>query len=372
MIKIIHSVSVMDRAGQETLLMNILRNTDPNKIHFSFLCSSKKKGEYDEEIFKRGGNIYYFKRCWLDKIKYLNYFGDIYANFRFFSSHPKEFQILHIHNYHAFTTFLQVLGAKWGGIKTIIVHSHNSNSIHPHLHLFFRKLLNMLNIERFACSKLAAQWMFGNKSEKAFIINNGIILEKFSFDKNDRIELRRNLGISDEQFIIGHIGRFNIQKNHTFLLEIFNEIHKVDKNAKLLLVGKGELEDSIKNKITQLKLENSIFLLGVRDDIRKLFSCFDVFLFPSLFEGLSVVLVEAQTSGLPCIISDTNSVEIKLTDDIHMFSLDDSPQKWANKVLEYKNTKRNYNIDKMRKHGYDIKDVSQILFQKYSELTNQN
>lgn len=370
MIQVIHSVSVMDRAGQETLLMNILRNIDRNKLHFSFLCSSEKVGEYNEEIKQLGGNIFYLKKCWLHKIKYLNYLGDIYVNYLFFSQHKRAFNILHIHNYHAFTTYLQVLGAKWAGMHTIIVHSHNSNSVHPYLHLCFRNALNYFNINRFACSKVAAQWMFGEKAEKTLIINNGIILDDFSFNKNARIELRKNIGISDDELVIGHIGRFNSQKNHTFPLSIFQEIHKINRQTKLLLVGKGELEESIKKMITKLRLDDSVILLGIRDDIPKLLSCFDVFLFPSLYEGLSVVLVEAQASGLPCIISDTNSSEIKLTENIHMLSLNDPPRIWANKVLEYKNEYRHSKVNQLSEQGYDIKNVSQLLFQKYNELTN--
>lgn len=350
--------------------MNIMRNIDLTKVHFSFLCSVGGKGDYDEEIEQLGGNIYDLGQCCLHKVKYLSYLGDIYVVYRFFSLHRRQFQIFQIHNYHSFNSFLQVLGAKLAGVPKIIVHSHNSNALHPFLHLIFRKILNSMNIERFACSHLAAEWMFGNKGDKAYIVKNGIMVNDYIFDNKKRDRLRCQLGFEEKQLIVGHIGRFNYQKNHMFLLSIFKNIYLQDCQAKLVLVGCGELENSIKQRIKELGLEHAVILLGIRNDISDLLCAFDVFLFPSLFEGLSVVLVEAQTTGLPCIISDTNSKEVKLTDNVHMLSLKDSVEKWAYTVFKYRNIQRCNNADIMRKQGYDIKDTACILCQKYEKIIN--
>lgn len=371
MIEVIHSVSIMNRAGQETLLMNIMRNIDLTKVHFSFLCSVDGEGDYDEEIRRLGGNIYDLGQCCLHRVKYLNYLGDIYVIYRFFSLHRCQFQIFQIHNYHSFNAFLQVLGAKLARVPKIIVHSHNSNALHPFLHSIFRKILNRMNIECFACSHLAAEWMFGNKGDKAYIVKNGIMVNDYVFDNQRRDKLRRQLGFQEGQLIVGHIGRFNYQKNHMFLLDIFKNIHLQDFEAKLILVGCGELENSIKQRIKELGLEHAVVLLGIRNDIPDLLCAFDVFLFPSLFEGLSVVLVEAQTTGLPCIISDTNSKEVKLTDNIHMLSLKAPVEEWADAVLKYRNMQRHNNADIMRKQGYDIKDTARILCQKYENIINE-
>lgn len=371
MIEIIHSVSIMNRAGQETLLMNIMRNIDLSKVHFSFLCSENKKGDYDEEINRLGGNLYYLGQCRLHKIKYLNYIGDIYVIYRFFSLHRHQFQIFQIHNYHSFNTFLQVLGAKLAGVQKIVVHSHNSNALHPFLHLFFRKILNSMNIERFACSQLASEWMYGNKADKAYVVKNGIILNDYVFNNQKRANLRRHLGFGDDQLVIGHIGRFNYQKNHLFLLDIFRDVHMRDTEARLVLVGCGELESFIRKRIKELEIESSVILLGVRTDIPEILFAFDVFLFPSFFEGLSVVLVEAQATGLPCIISDTNSAEIKLTENIHMLSLEAPIKEWSNMIFKYNNVLRRNDTDIMRNQGYDIKNTACVLCQKYEEFLNK-
>lgn len=370
MIEVIHSVSIMNRAGQETLLMNIMRNIDLSKVHFSFLCSVNGKGDYDEEISRLGGNLYYLDRLCLHKIKFINYIGDIYTIYRFFSLHRHQFQIFQIHNYHSFNTVLQVIGAKLAGVQKVIVHSHNSNALHPFLHLFFRKILNCMNVERFACSQLAAEWMYGNKADKAYVVKNGIMLKDYVFNNQKRVRLRRHLGFRDGQLVIGHIGRFNYQKNHLFLLDIFEDVHLLDSESRLVLVGCGELESSIRERIKELGLESSVILLGVRTDISDILFAFDVFLFPSYFEGLSVVLVEAQAAGLPCVISDTNSAEIRLTENIHMLSLETPIKEWSDMVFKYKNVLRHDDTNIMRSQGYDIQNTAFVLCHKYEEFLN--
>lgn len=367
MIEVLHSVSVMNRAGQETLLMNILRNINRQQIHFSFLCSLPNKGDYDDEIETLGGKIFHLPSNYLQKIKYLNYLGDIYAYFHFFKKHP-ELQIFHIHNYHAFTTYIQVVGAKLAGVHSIIVHSHNSSAPHKRLHYLFRKLLLICNIERLACSDVAGKWMFGlNKSYE--IINNGIILNSFLYSGDKRKNLRQEWGISDQEYVIGHIGRFNYQKNHSFLLKIFKEIKKLNEHSHLFLVGTGELEEDIKLEVEHLGLNNSVHFLGVKSNVPDLLSAFDLFLFPSLFEGLSVVLIEAQANGLPCLISDTNSSEVMLTPNIQMASLNEPPMDWAKKaILCIRKLKRLNNIDLLRKKGYDINATTDYLSSKYEHL----
>lgn len=364
MINIVHSVSVMNRAGQETFLMNILRNIDRERFKFIFLCSLPNVGDYDGEIKSLGGIISHLPINWLQKVKYLNYLGDIYAYYLYFKRN-KQYQIFHIHNYHSFTTFLSVLGAKLAGVHTIIVHSHNSNAPHPLLHKLFRPILNLFKIERYACSQLASDWMFG-KNKNVHIVKNGVNLKKFKFSKLERETLRSRLGISENEFLIGHIGRFNYQKNHTFLIDIFLEIHKICPEAKLLLLGDGELKNDIEDKVYVFNLEQSVLFEGIKSNISEYLSAMDLFLFPSLFEGLPVVLVEAQANGLTSVISNEISKEVVLSNNIYMESLERSPKEWANIVLSHKNDGHEIDVKNIKKNGYDIQNTVSILMEMYS------
>lgn len=370
MIHVVHLASVMNRAGQETLIMNILRNINKNEIDISILCTLHEIGDYDEEITKLNSNIYYLPTNVLSRLKYINHIGTILSYYSFFKKHP-EFQIFHMHTYHAFDAFLGVLGAKIARVPKVIVHSHNSKAPHRFLHYLFRMLLNCMDIERFACSKLAAEWLFGTM-KNATVINNGIMLDSYSFDISKREKIRFDLGIDRDKFVIGHIGRFNFQKNHSFLIDIFEQIYNLNKNSLLLLVGCGEMQAEIRQKVRDKGLNECVRFLNVRNDISDLLCGFDVFLFPSLFEGLSVVLIEAQASGLPCIISDTNSKEILLTDDVHMLSLCDDVSVWANMILRFNGYSRTSlsNISKLRLAGYDIittVNSLEICYKKWSK-----
>lgn len=362
-IRVINSVSCMDRAGQETLLMNILRNINRNEFQYDFVCSKTKKGDYDEEIYQLGSNILYLEdKKWI-KIKYLSHFNTMIKEYRFFRNH-KEYHIYHIHNYHAFSSFLQIIGAKLAGVKNIYLHSHNTNAPHPKLHLLFRFLCNRLKINRLACSEAAARWMYGSKWKEARVIKNGIILDNFRYNSSWR-ELRKEFGVNDDTLLVGHVGRFNYQKNHKFLLEIFSKIVQKKSNSKMVLIGTGELEKEIKESILNLNLNDKVILAGSRSDVNKWLSCFDVMLFPSLHEGLSVVLVEAQAAGLPCVVSDTNSEEVILTEYIKFLSLELPADQWADEVLAESSRVRRSTTDDLRNKGYDIVETTHVLENMY-------
>jgi len=368
MINIIHSVSIMNRAGQETLLMNLFRQIDKENFSFSFLCSLPYKGEYDDEILSLNGKIHHLKKDHLGSNDFFKYFSFVYDNYKFFCSN-RQYNVLHIHNYHSFTSFLQILGAKAAGVKNIILHSHNSSAPHKYLHYIFRLILKLFRVEKFACSLEAAKWMYGScKGVK--IIKNGIISKDFIFNKTNRKLIRTEFNIRDSEILIGHIGRFNYQKNHTFLIDIFKELLDVQNNVKLCLVGEGELEESIKQKIKSLNIENKIIFAGIRSDIVNIYSAFDVFLFPSLFEGLPLVLVEAQANGLPCVISNTISPEAELTKCINKVSLNSSLQNWVNNVLQAASAGRLSTYDDIVSNGYDIITSKNELEKLYKNISH--
>ena len=186
-----------------------------------------------------------------------------------------------------------------------------------------------------ACSKEAGEWLFGNT--QFIVLNNGIDVSKYVFNQNIREEYRKILGFSDE-LVLGHVGRFSNQKNHNFLIDIFYEIIKINKKSKLILIGTGELENEIKEKVESLSLKEKVIFLGARADVNKIMQAMDVFILPSLFEGLPVVGVEAQASGLPCIISDTVSKDVKITDSVLQISLSLPPEEWGKKLIDFYET----------------------------------
>ena len=368
MIKVVHSVSIMNRAGQETFLMNVYRNIDRTKIQFDFQCSEKGKGDYDDEIRRLGGHLTYLSDNKI-KIPYLSYIGHIFAQYKFFKFHG-GYDVFHIHTYHAFNAWLLIVGAKAGGIKHIVLHSHNSQGMHPRLHKLFRPLLNRMHIQRYACSELAAQWMYGSKalrSGNVKIVKNGIIPEEFAFSEAKRREKRRELNVENE-IVLGHIGRFGIQKNHSFLIDIFSEFVKIVPQTKLLLVGEGELRSNIQEKVNRLGLQDKVSFLGVREDIREILWAMDVFVFPSLYEGLSVVAIEAQAAGVPILAADTLSEETQITDCLHFYSLDASPHDWAERLRELCKERHLFTTEAIKKAGYDIRETAEMLANDYQNI----
>lgn len=363
--KVIHAVSVMNRAGQETFIMNVYRNIDREKIQFDFQCSVHQPGDFDEEIKKMGGNVLYLPSNTI-KNPIFKYFADIRNQYQFFKKHP-GYQVFHIHTYHAFDAWLGIVGAKMAGVKHICLHSHNTQGLHPELHKIFRFFLNHMKITRFACSYAAGEWMYGEKfmqQGKAEVIKNGIQVSDFVFDENRREATKKVMNL-DDKFVVGHIGRFNYQKNHKFLLQVFKEIQKQQENAILLLLGTGELEEQVKVQAVNLGIQDAIQFLGVRSDVIDILFAMDVFVFPSLFEGLSVVAIEDQAAGTPMLAADTLTEETKITDSLCFCSLEASPKLWAQKAIELGKLAHQNNQDAIIRSGYDIKATAGRLSEVY-------
>ena len=341
MIRVLHAVSIMNRAGQETFLMNVYRNIDRNKIQFDFQCSVEGKGDFDDEIHSLGGNLLFLGEV-KRRGKFMKYIEELRVHADFFKRHS-EYDVYHIHTYHAFNAWINIVGAKFGGMKKIVLHSHNTSGMHPTLHKVFRFFLKFMKIERCACSALAAQWMYGKQEKRVSVIQNGIWPEKFLYDRCKSQEMKEVLGLK-EKLVFGHVGRFMTQKNHKFLIEIFAKIKQKQENAVLLLVGAGGLEGEIKEQIKLLGLEEDVLFLGIRKDVDKLLQAMDIFLLPSLFEGLPVVAVEAQAAGTYLFLSDTITPETKITSRVRFLPLKESAKFWSEEILKEANTQK-ANID---------------------------
>lgn len=343
----------MNRGGAETLLMNLYRNIDRSKIQFDFLTC--KEGVFDEEIKVMGGIVH--------RIPYVTdkgHFGYIKALTQFFEKYS-NYQIVHSHMDKMSGFVLQA--AKKNKIPVRIAHSHNTNSegsLPARLYKWYAGKHIIPNATHLlACSQSAADWLFGNKRDVK-IVQNGIETEKFIFSLQVRQQIRNDLNL-DDKFVIGHVGRFNYQKNHLFLLDLFKEVLYRIPNAELVLVGDGDLKEEIETKIMTLNIQDHVQLLGVRSDIDRLLQGFDLFVFPSLHEGLPVTLIEAQGAGLPSVVSDVISrevdMEVKL---VHYCSLDDQSS-WIRRI-ELLSHEANYTrvnaAQSLINKGYDIKSTA--------------
>ena len=363
MLRVLHYVSVMDRGGQETFIMNLFRKIDRSQIQFDFLCSEMRPGECDTEIHELGGHIHYVKP--VSRKGLLKHLEGILVLGKQLRQMPEPYDVFHIHNHHAFSALLSVLAAKLGGVKTIVVHSHNtSTQYHLQAHAVCKRILAWFNVRRFACSQAAGEWMF--TSNNFTVIHNGLDLNEFTFDPWKREEVRKEFNWTDKR-IIGHVGRFNAQKNHMFLIEIFAALHEKMQDAHLVLVGKGELEDEVRRRVEEKGLSDFVSFLGVRDDVQRLYQGMDLFLFPSCYEGLGIVLIEAQICGLPCVVSDVIPSESIFVENTVKMSLQSSSELWAEKcMLLLKNVEnRNNNVSVLRSAGYDSIDIANNLERIY-------
>lgn len=263
-----------------------------------------------------------------------------------------------------------------------IAHSHNARST-LNLKYFFlnyeKMVIKSAATDLFMCSTIAGEWSYGKKTVsdgKCVFLKNGIEVEKYAFKEAKRAQLREQFGFKDK-LVVGHVGRFMQQKNHTFLIDIFNALHNIYPNSELLLVSEGRLLDEIKEKVNRLGLNNNVHFLGFRNDVDELMQAMDVFLLPSLWEGLPFTLIEAQAAGLPSVISDVISDESIITDAITKVSLKSDPNVWANKILDiYRNYKRKDISYQVRNAGFDIIStanwVQEYYVKRYNDALGRN
>lgn len=337
-IKILQKTASMNAGGIEKFLINVEEKINKYEFQFDYFLNSADEQFYSEKIRKLGGQI--FAPKWKDN-KIINILNRCIKFYKFLK--VNKYDIVHI-NEPLLASSIYAFLAKFAGVKNIIVHSHNDHSAEKFN--FIQSLLNKLaryiiihNADYyFACSDLAAKWLFGKNvltNEKYYKIANGIDSEKYTFNAEIRNKMRKSMNI-ENNFIIGHVGRFFEQKNHKFLLKIFKEFLKYEPQAILLLVGDGPLRKEIEEEIIKSKLNDKVILLGVRNDVPELLMAMNIFVFPSLYEGLPVVCIEAQASGLECLLSKNITEEVNFG-RCRYLSLDESPEQWAKLIYNKKN-----------------------------------
>ena len=359
-VRVMHAVGCMDMGGIETFLMNVFRNIDRNKFDFTFACATNKDGVYDDEIRSLGGKI--VRMPTIGSKNPIKVIKNIAARKKFFMDN-NDYDVCHIHVSTAVEAYPRARHALKAGIKTVIVHSHSTKGTNARVNRIFAWLLRRLNIKRFACSEEAAEWMFGT-SQNVVVVNNAIELDKFYFNEDDRKAIREEFGISDSTKLIGHVGRFTYAKNHDFLLDVFKSYLDNNDDAILMLVGVGNLEGDIKAKAKSLDIEDKVIFAGLRNDVYRVLQAFDIFVFPSHFEGLSVAYVEAAVSGLPVLIAE-NIPYVNLSNYIERLPLGDS-KVWADKIEDMLRLDRNEVEFTNIKNNYDIKHTVMVLGDIYS------
>lgn len=321
----------MDSGGIEAVVMNYYRNVDRAKIQFDFYFAEDSTFPQKAELEKLGAGIYPVPSY----ARPIAYYKALYAVFC-----QRSYKIVHA---HLSTMSIFPLFAAWRA-KVPVRICHNHSTAHwgegkkTLLKYILRPFARVFATDYFACGEQAGRWMYGNRcfeKGKVYVMPNAIDTKRFEYDPEARIRLRMELGIPQDAFVVGHVGRFTYAKNQAFLLEIFAELLKQKSNARLLLVGEGELERELRQKVQSLKTENQVVFTGVRTDVDKLYSAMDVFCLPSFYEGLPVVLVEAQANGLPCVVSEQVTSELLLAGQCFCLPLD-ACGPWIPALLEKK------------------------------------
>lgn len=361
-IRVLQVMATLDRGGAESVVMDWLRRIDRERVVFDFVVNSGS-GPYALEAEARslGGRI-----IRAPKFKLWNSLPYAVWWTRTLVRHP-EWEVVHAH--HTVPAFLYLSIARALGRKTI-AHSHTAGgepSVAGRARAALRWPLRYVASSHFACSRAAALWMFGERVDVP-VVPNGIEVERFVLDSHARTRARIELGLEDA-VVVGHVGSFRPPKNHSRLLRLFSAVLMREPRARLLLVGDGNLRGEIEDDIQSLGLRDSVVLMGVRDDIPTLLSTMDVLVFPSLYEGLPVTVVEAQATGLPCVVSKAVTPEVGLTDLVHFLSLDEPDDVWAVEVLQLASqSHRESRVKELREAGYDAAQVAKGLQELYLAL----
>lgn len=351
--------------GVEAVVMNYYRNIDHQKIQFDFICDDDSTNIPYDEIEKMGG-----------KVILIPPYQKIFKYHKELKRVLKEGKYQIVHSHINTLSVFSLFAAKCAKVPVRIAHSHSTTNKKEKNKNFIKQILRpfskLFATDYMCCSELAGRWLFGDKEYdkgNVYLLNNAIDLEKFKYDENIRNEKRKELNITDDTMVIGHVGRFVEQKNHRFLIDIFNEIHKQKEKSILLLVGQGPLMEEIKEKVKNLGLEKKVIFLGQRNDINELYQAFDVFCLPSLYEGLPVVGVEAQATGLLCLFSDDMTKETKVLNSTMFMSLSSGAVKWSEEILTSVNHfKRHDTKFEVSKCGFNIQEEVYKLYKYYSNL----
>ncbi len=356
-VNILQVVGAMNMGGAEMLLMNIMRNIDREKYKFIFLCYIEGSYDFESEIQELGGEIV---RIPDERIANPIRFT---ANIR---KVIKSKRIDIVHSHVDFSSGYAMRAAAQEGIQSRIAHSHNtsgtqSNNVLKNVWFkFLGRQINNYATQRIACAKEAGEFMFGSRSFE--ILNNGVDVKRFQFNETMRAELRSKLKIGKDDTVILHAGRFEKAKNHTQLIDVFSEYRAIDPTAKLVLLGDGSLFDDVKRKISLMHLDTSVYVMGKQTNTEDYYSAADIFVMPSLYEGLPVTLIEAQMNGLVALVSDTIDKSVNYG-RVNFLSLNKTSKQWAKCVYEI--DRSHELVSDVLVQDYDIKTITKKVQEIY-------
>lgn len=360
-IRVAQVVGKMNGGGVEAVVMNYYRHIDRSRVQFDFLVDADSTLVPRDEIESLGGRVFEISPYQ----HVLEYQRELRRLFK-----QEGWKIVHSH-INALSVF-PLCAAKKASVPVRIAHSHSTSGKGEYAKNALKTMLktqaNRYPTHRFACGRYAGEWLFG-KGTDFDVIYNAIDLNRFSFDAEARAQARADLGLVGDQFAIGHVGRFTAQKNHAFLIDVFEQVVKRRDDAVLLLVGSGEDEDSVRAKVAERGLMDCVKFLGQRDDVDRLYSAFDVFVLPSLYEGLCVVGVEAQAAGLPCLFSDAITREVDMSGKNEFLTIDDLAP-WVDGLcnLSTNGLVSRELANSSRFTNYDINAQALLLAEKYEKL----
>lgn len=356
---------IMNRGGIESYMMNYFRHIDKECFQIDFIVHGYQEGVFDAEIENAGSRIYRLPVKSKEPLRYNALLKKVLSENRY--------DIIHSHVDAMSCWILKV--AKECGVPVRIAHSHNTNHLTTNklkyvINEYARKKITKYATHCFACSKVAGEWLFG---EHPFdVIRNAIGLDQFVFSVDTRQKIRTELGIAEDDFVIGHVGRFDDQKNHRFLVDVFNVVYQKNPRAKLLLIGAGKLKEEIEEKVRTHGIADRVLFLGSQQEVCKFYNIMDLFVFPSLFEGLGIVLIEAQANGLVSLASEMVPPEVNHDDAVTFVPLE--RELWAEQILismKKTNDRHNEYMEELRRDGYDIVKAVQKLENKYWELVKE-
>lgn len=367
--RVLHITEVLEPAGIEAFIMNMYRHVDRSKVQFDFLVTRNTDEYYDAEIKALGGKKY----C-IDYMTTQNMMVRIIKEAKAIKAFLKEHQysVVHLHT----TTPLRMpylIAMKQAGVKNRIIHSHSAtvegkSFLKRCVYGFFKQFIPIYATECIGCSKAASKWMYPRrvwKNNKDVVFFNGIDTKKFSFSNEIREKIRLELGLGDCYTLV-NTGRFLEQKNQSFLIDILEEIVKDDPDVKLLLLGKGPLRKSVEEKVSAKKLDNNVLFLGVRDDVQNILQAADCYVMPSLYEGLPVSAVEAQSTGLPCVLSSNITEEVALCENVKFLELSAPISQWKEEILKCRHVSQREKASNMiKRKGYEVQDCAEQLMKLY-------
>lgn len=370
--KVFYMIFSLTSGGIEKYSINLFRHINSKKYQLDFITKLDQREFFDQQLVDMGG-----KKISLYKPNSFGIFSRYFQLlFHTYKIAKQDYEIAYFNLSSPKDVFKYPLISRMAGIKKIIIHSHNSFSEKNDLLIRIvnslgRKYINHIATERFACSDKAALWMYGKKvaQKKQYIfLQNGIESLSYKYNEKTRNSMRDNLGIGASDFVVGHIGRFEKQKNHVFLIKVFSKLIKKNNNSKLVLVGVGSLKKKIEKLVQDMGLKDNVIFLGERDDVPNILQVFDVFALPSLFEGLPLVGIEAQASDLPCVFSDAVSKESDITGNVTFLNLKVPVSEWADVLLNAKKSMRQSRQENLINAGYDIKHTASVVEKIFDQI----